>query len=247
MTALHRHLRVLSERNSNIGTGVMDATAALDTALDKVRSTSASCTRCSHTIPRVSSTLSCTQVARLQENVSQAVLPGGGGQSVQYLGVSCCLLLLLASAIAGHVRLLDHASDHIIVVTRDMAPNYGCCRAVLLLQAAEQNVRQLQQLSEQLQQLAAAVQAATPPVTQPTRDQHEAWATGLQDQAKQAAAALQQQVTTALSGPCPVLLCPPQQHQHNHTHTGKLNCLLWFARLYTLLVRPQQLNEVGQL
>jgi 7-keto-8-aminopelargonate synthetase-like enzyme len=119
-----------------------------------------------------------------------------------------------------------------------MASHHVCCR-VFLLQAAEQNVRQLQQLSEQLQQLAAAVQAATPPVTQPSRDQHQAWAIGLQDQAKQAAAALQQQVTAAVRGPCPGLLCPSQQHQQTQEHIGELNRLLQPVRFYALPVsRP---------
>lgn len=91
------------------------------------------------------------------------------------------------------------------------------------MQAAEQNIKQLQQLSQQLQQLAVAVQQATPPVTQPSRDKQDIWATRLQDQAKQASAALQQQVTAAISGPHPRLVFPAQQQpQHTPTSTGRL-------------------------
>lgn len=84
-------------------------------------------------------------------------------------------------------------------------------------QTAQQNLDRLQQLAAQLHKLAAAVQSATPPVAQPGKGQQEAWVSGIQEQAKQAAAALQQQVSATLSGPSPGLMCLVQQSpQHAH-------------------------------
>lgn len=138
------------------------------------------------------------QVTRLQENVSQAVLPASGLEAVQYLGVS--LLLRHHHSMAPHSQ-LEHSHR---------------LATFVLLQKAEQNISRLQQLASQLQKLAAAVQSATPPAAQSGRGQ-QAWAAGLQDQAKQATTALQQQVAAALSGPHPGLMGPVQQpSQHAH-------------------------------
>lgn len=82
-------------------------------------------------------------------------------------------------------------------------------------------MQQLQQLSAQLQRLTAAVQQAAPPVTQPSRSPQQAWANSVQQQAKQAADALQQHVTAALSGGAhPGALLLP--HHAPFTHAGVL-------------------------
>jgi hypothetical protein len=172
----------------------MDAITILDTALDQVRSDSNSSN--GQSTQTLTTKNHVSQVTRLQENVNQAVLPASGLEAVQSLGVSCC---------CSQPGCLLTSQQTLLT------------RSTPFLQNAQQNLDRLQQLAAQLQKLAAAVQSATPPVAQPGKGQQEAWVSGLQDQAKQAAAALQQQVSAALSGPSPGLLRPVQQSpQHTH-------------------------------
>lgn len=108
---------------------------------------------------------------------------------------------------AAHDKVLCHRSG-VVFTHQALLLHY------VVLQDAQQNISRLQQLSAQLQQLAAAVQKATPPVSQPDPNRPAAWAKGVQDSAQQAAAALQDELTAALSSPSCNQLWPNPSAQH---------------------------------